>query len=182
MRAIAPNYFRPPTKDEQLQYEMSLKGHLKSYARFQKKWDAITVGANDVPLDALGNAAGVPPEEPPELDYNALYGGDGSDEIPWFFQGKRQIPNIASFKVPDFAVITNRIARKAGLALIGTFVGDNGPLRDSPPTRAWCDLHLKPRAARPTWVTDQGWELPLGSDKRAHAAGLSDKGIKRVTT
>src|SRR5690606_9182874 len=73
-----------------------------------------------------GNAIGVAPEEPPELSYNELYGGDGSDAIPWFFQGGRKIPNIASFKVPDYAIITNRIKRKGGLALIGTFVGEDG--------------------------------------------------------
>jgi hypothetical protein len=186
VRAIAPNYFRPPTKDEQLQYEMSLKGHLKSYARFQKKWDAIQVGANDVPLDALGNAAGVPPEEPPELDYNTLYGGDGSDEIPWFFQGKRQIPNIASFKVPDFAVITNRIARKAGLALIGTFVGDNGRrFALTTDARLVPTSKLKPARGSTFHGVDmtKGWELPVGfvRAKGASRWDVSDKGIKRIT-
>ena len=36
---------------EQLQYEMRLKEHLRSYKRLKEKWDSITVGANDVPLD-----------------------------------------------------------------------------------------------------------------------------------
>src|SRR5215831_8396632 len=48
VRAIAPNYYRLPTKKEQLQYEMKLKEHLRSYKRLKKKWDAITVGSNDV--------------------------------------------------------------------------------------------------------------------------------------
>src|SRR5262245_49715202 len=124
VRAIAPNYYRAPTKKEQLQYEMSLARHLRSYKRMQKKWDEIKVGANDVPIDAQGNAAGEPPAEAPELDDSALYGGNGDDTIPWFFKGGRQIPNISTFKVPQYAIITNRIARKAGLALIGTFMGD----------------------------------------------------------
>src|SRR5262245_25437774 len=77
VRAIAPNYFKPPTKDEQFQYEMKLKEHLASYTKLKKKWDTLAVGANDVPLDEEGNAVGEAPAEPPELDYNAIYGGDG---------------------------------------------------------------------------------------------------------
>ena len=37
VRAIAPNYYRAPTMKEQLQYEMSLKPHLKSYKKLKKK-------------------------------------------------------------------------------------------------------------------------------------------------
>jgi hypothetical protein len=124
VRAIAPNYYRAPTKKEQFQYEMRLKEHLRSYRKLGTKWDAIEVGANDVPLDAQGNAIGDPPKEPPELSQNELFGGNGDDSIPWFFQGGRKIPNISSFKAPDYAIITNRVARHAGLALIGTFMGD----------------------------------------------------------
>ena len=51
-------------------------------------------------------------------------GGDGSGDVPWLFDGGRQIPNISSFKVPDYAVITNRIKRHAGVALIDAFAGD----------------------------------------------------------
>ncbi len=83
------------------------------------------MGANDVPLDAKGNAAGDPPREPPARADNELFGGSGDDAVPWFFQGGRQIPNISSFKVPDYAVITNRVARHAGIALIGSFMGDD---------------------------------------------------------
>ncbi|MFO0554767.1 MAG: L,D-transpeptidase [Polyangiaceae bacterium] len=125
VRAIAPNYFRVPTKAEQFQYEMSLDKHLRSYKKLAKQWDALEVGSNDVPVDAEGNATGSPAGEPPELDYNAIYGGDGNDAVPWFFDGGRKIPNIAAFKVPEYAVMTNRVARKAMLALIGTFVGPN---------------------------------------------------------
>jgi hypothetical protein len=126
VRWVAPNYYRVPTKQEQLQYEMDLERHLRGYEKNKETWDAIEVGANDIELDAEGNAIGVPPDEPPELSYNELYGGDGNDGIPWFFDGGRKIPNIASFKVPSFAVITNRIKRKGGLALIGTFLGGDG--------------------------------------------------------
>ncbi|MDC0748263.1 hypothetical protein [Polyangium mundeleinium] len=84
VRAIAPNYYRPASKAEQFQYEMRLKEHLRSYKRLQKKWDAIEVGANDVPLDAEGNAIGEPPTEAPDLPDQELYGGDGNDAIPGF--------------------------------------------------------------------------------------------------
>ncbi|HTJ82979.1 MAG TPA: L,D-transpeptidase [Polyangiaceae bacterium] len=125
VRAVAPNYYRVPTKAEQFQFEMALDRHLRSYKRLHDKWDVLEVGANDITLDAEGNAIGVPPDEAPPLDYNKFYGGNGSDAIPWYFDGGRKLPNIASFKVPDYAVITNRVKRKAMLALIGTFVGPN---------------------------------------------------------
>jgi len=122
VRWVAPNYYRVPSKEEQLQYEMELERHLRSYQKLHEKWDALSV-ARTMSSSTRGNAVGVFPDDPPALDYNKIYGGDGSDEIPWFFQGGRKIPNIASFKVPDYAVITNRVPRKAMLALIGTFVG-----------------------------------------------------------
>lgn len=125
VRAIAPNYYRVPTKSEQFQYEMALEKHLRSYGKLHEKWDALEVGANDVPLGPSGAAIGDPPVDPPDLDYNVIYGGTGSDDVPWFFQGGRKLPNIASFKVPDYAIITDRVPRKAMLALIGTFVGPN---------------------------------------------------------
>jgi len=126
VRWVAPNYYRVPTRQEQNQYEMDLDRHLKGYDKNKETWDAVSVGANDIELDAEGNAIGETPDEPPELSYNELYGGSGSDSIPWYFDGGRKIPNIASFKVLDYAIITNRIKRKGGLALIDTFNGPDG--------------------------------------------------------
>jgi lipoprotein-anchoring transpeptidase ErfK/SrfK len=125
VRAIAPNYYRVPTKEEQFQYEMALDKHLRSYNHLHEKWDALSVGSNDIALDAKGNAVGPIPADPPPLDYNKVYGGNGSDDVPWFFKDGRKIPNIADFKVPHYAVMTNRVPRKAMLALVGTFVGPN---------------------------------------------------------
>lgn len=164
VRAIAPNYYRVPTKEEQLRYEMSLERHLRSYKRLKKKWDEIKVGANDVPLDEQGNAIGEPPDEPPALSDSELFGGNGSDEIPWFFKGGRKIPNIASFKVQSYAVITNRIARKAGLALIDTFVGDDGRrFALTTDARLVPTSKLKPARGSTFHGVDmtKGWELPL---------------------
>jgi len=169
VRAIAPNYYRVPTRKEQLKYEMSLERHLRSYGRMSDEWDALKVGANDIELDEEGTAIGLEPDEPPELDYNVVYGGNGDDEIPWFFDGGRKIPNIASFKVPDYAVITDRIKRKAGLALIGTFMGPNERrFALTTDARLIPTSKLKPdRGSTYHGVSLRGgWRLPLAFVKR----------------
>jgi hypothetical protein len=122
VRAIAPNYLKVPSKTEQFQYEMRLERHLRSFAKLAKKWDDLDVGANDVPLDANGLAAGAIPEHAVPLDGNRRFGGNGDDEIPWWLRGERRIPNISGFKAPPYAVIADRIKRHAGVALIGSFV------------------------------------------------------------
>jgi hypothetical protein len=186
VRAIAPNYYRVPTKKEQLQYEMKLKEHLKSYKRLRKKWDAITVGANDVPLDEKGNAKGDPPKEPPERSDNELFGGTGDDAIPWFFKGGRQIPNISSFKVPDYAIITNRVARHAGLALIGSFMGeDDRRFAMTTDARLVPASKLKP-ATGSTFhgvdTSDGKWHLPIGFVRKEDAKryDVSSRSFKKV--
>lgn len=121
-RAIAPNYLRVPSKDEQFQYEMRLERHLRNWSKLREKWDILDVGANDVPLDPSGVAIGAIPEEAKPLDQSARFGGDGKDEVPWWLKGERRIPNLSSFRAPPYAVIANRVKRHAGIALIGTFV------------------------------------------------------------
>ncbi len=122
VRAIAPNYLRIPTKEEQFQYEMRLERHLRSWSKLAKKWDELDVGANDVPLDESGLARGGIPEHAVPMDMNQRFGGNGSDEVPWWLRGERRIPNVSSFKAPPYAVIADRVRRHAGVALIGTFV------------------------------------------------------------
>jgi len=185
VRAIAPNYYRVPSKAEQFQYEMRLKEHLRSYKRLQKKWDAIEVGANDVPLDAEGNAIGDPPAEPPDLPDTELYGGGADDKIPWFFQGGRKIPNISTFKVPDYAIITNRVARHAGLALIGTFMGDNDRrFAMTTDARLVPTSKLKPARGSTFHGVDmrKGWELPLAFVRvtDAHKYDTSKRSLEKV--
>lgn len=121
-RSIAPNYLRIPSKDEQFQYEMRLERHLRNWNKLKEKWDELTVGANDVPLDKNGLATGKIPEQAEPLDQSARYGGDGHDEVPWWLVGERRIPNLSSFRAPPYAVIADRLKRHAGVALIGTFV------------------------------------------------------------
>jgi hypothetical protein len=123
LRSIAPNYMRVPSKAEQFEYEMRLERHLRNWTKLRQRWDALDVGANDVPLDEKsGVALGAIPEQAKPMDENVRFGGNGDDHVPWWLQGERRIPNISSFKAPSFAVIADRLKRHAGVSLIGTFV------------------------------------------------------------
>ncbi len=124
VRSVAPNYLRIPTKAQQFQYEMRLERHLRNYKKLHEKWDALDVGANDVPLNDQGVAIGAIPDHAIPMDMSERYGGDGDDKVPWWLKGERRIPNISHFKSPPYAVIADRIKRHAGVALIGTFVAD----------------------------------------------------------
>lgn len=126
VRAIAPNYLRVPTKAEQFTYEFGLERHLRNYARLAHKWDALDVGANDIPLSESGAGLGAIPEHARPMGYNERFGGSGDDAVPWWLQGERKVPNISTFKAPPYAVIAGRIKRHAGVALIDTFVASDG--------------------------------------------------------
>jgi lipoprotein-anchoring transpeptidase ErfK/SrfK len=186
VRAIAPNYYRVPSKREQFDHEMALKEHLRSYKKLHKKWDEVSVGANDVPLDAQGNATAEAPADPPERSDNEIFGGHGDDAIPWFFQGGRKIPNISSFKTPDYAVITNRVARHAGIALIDSFVGDNDRrFAMTTDARLVPASKLKPALGSTFHGVDMSkgaWVLPIGFVKRpdAHRYNLEGGGAEKT--
>ncbi len=122
LRAIAPNYMRVPSRDEQFRYEMRLERHLRSWEKLRASWDDLDVGANDVPLDERGFAIGKIPDHAVPMNQSERYGGNGDDKVPWWLDGGRKIPNLASFKVPPYAAIGNRVKRHGGVALIGTFV------------------------------------------------------------
>lgn len=124
-RAVAPNYLRIPSESEQFNREMRLERHLRNYKRLQADWDALTVGANDVPLDERGFAVGAIPEHAIPMDMSQRFGGTGSDAVPWWLEGgKRAVPNVSSFKTPMYAAMAGRVKRHAGVALVGTFVAD----------------------------------------------------------
>ncbi len=123
VRSVAPNYLKIPDKQEQFKREMRLERHLRNYKRLSDKWDALEVGANDVPLDEQGYAIGGIPSSATSMDMSQRYGGDGSDQVPWWLEGgKRLIPNVSSFKAPSYSVMAGRIKRHAGVAVLGTFV------------------------------------------------------------
>lgn len=122
VRAIAPSYMKVPSKAEQFQYEMRLERHLRNHAKLKEKWDRLDVGANDVPLDEAGLAIGGIPDHAEPLGEAERFGGKPDDKIPWWLEGGRKIPNVSGFKVPSYAVISNRLKRHAGVSLIGSFV------------------------------------------------------------
>jgi len=124
-RAIAPNYMRIPSTEEQFESEMRLERHLRNWKKLTEEWDQVSVGANDVPLSPDGLANGPIPDHARALDMSARFGGDGRDEVPWWLEdSERAIPNVAPFDVPPKALIANRVQRHAGVSLIGTFVAD----------------------------------------------------------
>jgi hypothetical protein len=190
VRAIAPTYVRVPSAAEQHATELGLDRHLRSYTRLQSKWDALEVGANDLVLDADGNSLDVPPTAPPQLDGNQLYGGNGDDTIPWFFQAGRAIPKFALLDSPVTVAADaphdGRIARKAMLAFVGSFLGPEvmsddgkksyGPRRFGMTT----DLQLVPTSkVKPERgstfhgvALGKHWKLPVGFVKSESTTGL----------
>ncbi len=121
LRAIAPNYLKVPTKDEQFKYEMRLERHLRNWQKLGPAWESADVGANDIALDRDGFAVGEVPRlgmTPPER-----FGGNSDDHIPWWLLPQRQIPNLSNFRAPAYAVIADRVKRHSGVALIGEFTG-----------------------------------------------------------
>ncbi len=121
LRAIAPNYLKVPTKDEQFKYEMRLERHLRNWKKLGSVWDSIDVGANDVALDPEGHAVGTPPKNSLIVNPSEQFGGNGDERVPWWLVPQRQIPNLSSFRAPGYAVIADRAKRHAGVALIGEF-------------------------------------------------------------
>lgn len=190
-RAIAPNYLRVPTKAEQHQYEFQLDKHLRSYNKLKDSWQAIDVGANDIPLDENGVASGPAPSEPPHTDLSTVFGGDGNDMVPWWLDGGRKIPHLAAYKAPQYAVIAGRVKRFTGVAVIGTFVPGEGAQQRRMAITADGRLipvsKLKPNTGS-TWHgvalgQKSGLSLPLGFVTNRSGAAvfeLSDTETKRV--
>jgi lipoprotein-anchoring transpeptidase ErfK/SrfK len=130
VRAVLPLYLHVPTADEQYKAEFKLKEHLEWYEENRREVDKVDLGAFDVPLDArgvpipnkhLGELGEGKTSE--ELGLGALFGGKTDDDpIPsWLEGGKRSIPNISDFIVPESAVFADRARRFTGLGLVGSF-------------------------------------------------------------
>ena len=184
VRGIAPRYYRLPTEREQYKTEMSLKRHIRSFKRLKHKWNGYKLGANDVPIDPLGIVLGDPPASPPELNSSEKFGGLGDDAIPWFFTGGRKIPNVSNFKVPDYAVFTNRIKRHAGVALVDAFQGDQRHFALTTDLRLIPTSKLKPGRGSVFHGVElsKDWELPMGfvRRKRAYKYKRGRGGYKRI--
>ncbi len=128
VRATSPQYLRVPTKKVQLESEFQLEEHMKWYADNSAEVQKVILGANDVPLDARGvatpglkAAAGFRPAT--ELSIDELFGATKPNETApfWLESGNRAIPNVADFKVPDYAWFADRVSRKTGLSFVGAF-------------------------------------------------------------
>jgi L,D-transpeptidase-like protein len=128
-RAASPNYLKVPSSEEQFQYEERLARHLADWKKLGAGWEAPAVGANDVPLGADGLPLGPALQPAPAVAVGARFGGDGTDQIPWWLDGDRQIDNIATFGTPRSAVFSDHVQRHAGVSLIGSFVTGAGAQR-----------------------------------------------------
>ena len=124
-QVAVPNYMRVPTPSEQLELEPELGPHLESQAQRAEPWDALALGANDVPLGSDGLATGPIPELARPVDLRSRLADGGGDRIPWWLRGDRRIPNVAPFEVPPGALFARAAQRHAGVALIGTFVSED---------------------------------------------------------
>jgi lipoprotein-anchoring transpeptidase ErfK/SrfK len=136
VRATAPQYLRVPTQAEQERSEFQLKEHLEWYREHEQEVQQIALGANDVALDKRGLA--IPGSKWPtdrklanQMNLNELLGAETPDPpIPfWLEGGKRVIPNVSAFGVPDYAVFADRVRRKTGLSLVGAFDAVDGDFR-----------------------------------------------------
>ena len=98
LRAIAPNYLRVPSVEEQHKFEARLERHLRNWKKLSSTWDQVESGANDVPLDSNGLARedGHPLTKITDSDIKAFPSLDG-DRIPWWLSPRRQIPNLSNF-------------------------------------------------------------------------------------
>lgn len=130
VRAVLPMYLRVPSAEEQKTSEFKLQEHLDWYKENGATVGKVRLGAWDVAIDDRG--VPIPGKglgelglgkNSEELGQGQLLGGDTEeDPIPfWLAEGKRAIPNISDFKVPEYAVFADRARRHTGLALIGSF-------------------------------------------------------------
>lgn len=128
VRSNSALYHQVPSVAEQERFEFGVKNHLKSFKKLHTKWNHVDkAGANHVPLDDKGNAKMLPkevPPPPPQPDEDNLFGMLEDGTTPWWLRGKRQIPNISSFKSPEYAIFSGKTYRHAGLAIVGSFRAD----------------------------------------------------------
>jgi lipoprotein-anchoring transpeptidase ErfK/SrfK len=191
VRAVLPMYLRVPSAQEQFASEFKLKEHLEWYKENEAQVNKVTLGAYDVAIDDRG--VPMPSKKLGELGLEknslevglgVLFGGEGENDPPpfWLEGGKRAIPNISDFKVPEYAVFADRARRFTGLSLIASFpTGEESlnrrfavttDLRLAPTTK------LKPDSGSPWHGVELNDELTLPlAFMRAHG-GRSYKIVK----
>lgn len=130
VRAVLPLYLKIPTAEEQHKSEFKLKEHLAWYEENKETVDKVSLGAWDVPLDdrgvpIKGKELGELGQQKNSLEagLGVLFGGQSDADPPpfWLEGGRRAIPNVSEFAVPEYAVFADRARRFTGLALVGSF-------------------------------------------------------------
>jgi hypothetical protein len=168
VRATSPQYLKVPSRSEQEKSEFKLTEHLDWFKENQAEVQKVSLGANDVPLDARGTAlpgsklpTGFKPST--ELSENELFGGQSAnDPVPWWLENGRQIPNVSGYAVPEYAIFADRVRRKTGLSLVGAFNTENDGL--SRRFAVTVDLRLVPTT-----------KLKPDTGSAFHGVTLSDK-------
>jgi hypothetical protein len=172
VRATAPQYLRVPSRAEQIKSEFKLEEHVEWFAQNHADVQRVELGSNDVPLDRRGlpkpglkHGPGFRPST--ELGENELFGARTADDaIPFWLQGgKRSIPNVSGYDVPDYAIFADRVRRKTGLSFVGAFEAKDGDLARR--FGITVDLRLvpvskvKPDSGSPFHGIELGDQLPL---------------------
>ena len=138
VRAVLPLYLRIPSSQQQFKAEFKLDEHLKWFKEHKAEVQTAVLGAHDVAVDSRGiPIAGKRLGElglgrnSTEMSVGELFGGRSDDDPPpfWLRDGKRLIPNISGFEVPEYATFADRARRHTGLAFIGSFPTSEHSLR-----------------------------------------------------
>ncbi len=197
VRATLPLYLRIPTAEEQRKAEFKLTEHLKWFKEHKHEIQTAPLGANDVAIDdrgvvlrgkRLGELGRR--ENSTELTLGELFGGQSDDDPPpfWLRNGRRLIPNISDFDVPQYADFADRARRHTGLAFIGSF--KTGPHSYGRRFAVTTDLRLapttkvKPDSGSPFYGIELGkqWRLPLAFVNRRGAQAYRITNSGEATT
>jgi len=185
VRAVLPLYLRVPTAEEQYKSEFKLKEHLEWYKENEATVNLVTLGAPDVAIDDRGvplvgkelGELGLG-KNSKEISLGQLLGGEtDADPIPfWLEGGKRLVPNISDFKVPEYAVFADRARRHTGLSLIGSF-----PTESDGVSRRFAittDLRLAPHTKIKPDLGSPWHGLELGESMTLPLAFIRTQGAK----
>jgi lipoprotein-anchoring transpeptidase ErfK/SrfK len=124
LSGAAPLYLRIPNSEEQKKAEYHLTYHEGWWGRHHNEVTRVSLGANDVPLDAAGAPIDLVGGRTPStaLSLGELLGAQSdADPIPFWLEDGRTIPNVADFKPGPKAYFAKKAWRHTGLALVGAF-------------------------------------------------------------
>jgi L,D-transpeptidase-like protein len=125
VRDALPAYLHIPSRQEQRDNEPDLEAQLAWFAEQRSRVLRVSLGANDVPLDARGYPApGLPLPSgrrlSTQLDANELFAGAaGAGQVPFWLDGSRQIPLTTGGDASS--LLAGRVPAKTGLAFVDAF-------------------------------------------------------------